>query len=207
MFSKPTRDQVMALSGFYQACQLVEAMARSGWAPEQSMETAVNSLFVQDPENTEEVFGGLENLQEALGSFRKILGSNIGQQGSEIFRYMMGVNYLATKLERRRDLLGVIDKRLKEINLQRQHFTTLHETIVGNLADLYVETVGSMQRRIQVHGHAENLQQPLIAAKIRCLLFAAIRSAILWRQLGGKKIHLLLHRKSILALTTQLISR
>ena len=47
-------------------------------------------------------------------------------------------------------------------------------------------------------GSAVYLQQSAVAARIRCMLFSAIRNAFLWRQLGGKRRHLLLQRKAFL---------
>jgi high frequency lysogenization protein len=44
------------------------------------------------------------------------------------------------------------------------------------------------------HGHLSN---PLIAAKVRAALFAGIRSAFLWHQLGGSRWQLLFSRKKI----------
>jgi high frequency lysogenization protein len=55
-----------------------------------------------------------------------------------------------------------------------------------------------LQQRIQVKGNAIYLQQPNVAERIRCLLFSAIRSAVLWRQLGGRKYHLLFYRKALI---------
>jgi high frequency lysogenization protein len=53
--------------------------------------------------------------------------------------------------------------------------------------------------RIQVSGNPAYLQQSGIAQRVRCLLFAGIRSAFLWHQVGGKRSHLLLRRDSLLA--------
>jgi high frequency lysogenization protein len=44
------------------------------------------------------------------------------------------------------------------------------------------------------HGHLSN---PLIAARVRAALFAGIRSAFLWHQLGGSRWQLLFSRKKI----------
>jgi high frequency lysogenization protein len=44
------------------------------------------------------------------------------------------------------------------------------------------------------HGHLGN---PVVAAKVRAALFAGIRSAFLWHQLGGNRWQLLFSRKKI----------
>ena len=43
-----------------------------------------------------------------------------------------------------------------------------------------------------------NLQQPNNASKIRALLLAGIRSARLWRQLGGHRWQLVISRRKLL---------
>jgi high frequency lysogenization protein len=53
-------------------------------------------------------------------------------------------------------------------------------------------------------GSAVYLQQAGVAARIRCMLFAAIRNAFLWRQLGGKRRHLLIQRKDFLKVIDRL---
>jgi high frequency lysogenization protein len=61
-----------------------------------------------------------------------------------------------------------------------------------------------MRLRIQVGGSGVYLQQPAIAQRIRCMLFVAIRSAFLWQQLGGTRIHLMLQRKTLVKLLPHL---
>jgi high frequency lysogenization protein len=65
------------------------------------------------------------------------------------------------------------------------------------MADLYSQTLSTFRYRIQVNGDYNFLQQQRIANQIRALLLAAVRSAILWRQVGGNRWHFLLNRKHI----------
>jgi high frequency lysogenization protein len=46
-------------------------------------------------------------------------------------------------------------------------------------------------------GDYQHLQQPRIANQIRTLLFAAVRSAVLWRQLGGSRLKVFLKRRQL----------
>ena len=65
------------------------------------------------------------------------------------------------------------------------------------IAELYIETLGTLDSRIQVTGNASILQRPDVASKIRSLLLMGVRFAWLWRQLGGRRWHLLTHRNRI----------
>ena len=82
---------------------------------------------------------------------------------------------------------------------QADHFSVTHENVIANIAGLYTDTVSTIKGRIQVTGNAFYLEQPAIAQRVRCLLFAGIRSAFLWHQLGGKRSHILWHRNNLLA--------
>ncbi|MFC6673156.1 DUF489 family protein [Marinobacterium aestuariivivens] len=60
-----------------------------------------------------------------------------------------------------------------------------HSSIVANIASLYQETISTFSFRINVGGDPRHLQNAENAAKIRALLLAGIRAAMLWRQVGG----------------------
>ena len=56
-----------------------------------------------------------------------------------------------------------------------------------------------LRPRVIVSGAADHLNRPEVAATVRALLLAGLRSAVLWRQLGGSRLALLLSRGAILA--------
>jgi len=70
-------------------------------------------------------------------------------------------------------------------------------SVVANLAGLYQETLSTFKFRIQVGGDPRLLQNTENAAKIRALLLAGIRAAMLWRQVGGRRWHLLFFRSRL----------
>ncbi|GAM56239.1 hypothetical protein JCM19232_5254 [Vibrio ishigakensis] len=51
------------------------------------------------------------------------------------------------------------------------------------------------------------LQQTGVQAKVRALLLAGIRSAVLWRQVGGKRRHLIFSRKKMVEQAEILLAR
>lgn len=74
---------------------------------------------------------------------------------------------------------------------QLQHFPVTHATILARLADLYRTNLSPLKPRITVVGNPLYLQQPGHAQRVRALLLAAVRAAVLWHQLGGRRRHLL----------------
>ena len=71
--------------------------------------------------------------------------------------------------------------------------------MLARLADTYASTVSQLQPRIMVQGEPDYLNTPANANRIRALLLAGMRSAVLWRQLGGHRLKLLWTRKRIVA--------
>jgi high frequency lysogenization protein len=74
---------------------------------------------------------------------------------------------------------------------QLQHFPVTHPTILARLADIYSAHLSNLKPRITVVGNPLYLQQPAQAQRVRALLLAATRAAVLWHQLGGRRRHLL----------------
>lgn len=199
-------DRAIALAGIFQAAGLVDQIAKTGYLAMDNYRCSIESLFVFDPPNTRAVFGSdedLRHLEPGLRTLRDVL-----QQGNrlhgETLRYALGILHLQKKLAKRKDMLGVLGSRLQQAARQAEHFGTTHENVVGNLGDLYSETLSTFRFRIQVSGDAGYLRQARIANQVRALLLAGIRSAMLWHQVGGNRWQLLVSRKKLLAAADEL---
>jgi high frequency lysogenization protein len=90
-------------------------------------------------------------------------------------------------------------------NFLIKHFSETHDNVIAGLAEIYSDTISTFSFRIQVMGEYQHLQQPRIANRIRTLLFAGIRSAVLWRQLGGRRLKIILYRNKITRNAEQLL--
>ena len=66
------------------------------------------------------------------------------------------------------------------------------------LGAAYVDTLGTLDFRIQVRGNAQQLQAPGMAERVRAILLAGVRAAWLWQRLGGRRWHLIFMRGRIL---------
>ncbi|MEZ5529109.1 MAG: high frequency lysogenization protein HflD [Porticoccaceae bacterium] len=199
LFSKPNGEQVIALAGIFQACQLVETLAKTGSIPSDRFAVCIDSLFQQNPPSTEAVYGKLSNLQLGIESMQELITLQSRSHQPDTLRYVVGVVYLANKLRSNKAMMNVIGERLQQATRQAEHFgSSTHANVIANLAQTYQDTISTFRYRIQVNGYAGYLQQDTIAQRIRCLLFAGIRSAVLWHQLGGRRRHLLFNRQQLL---------
>ncbi|MCG8433413.1 MAG: DUF489 family protein, partial [Gammaproteobacteria bacterium] len=84
-------------------------------------------------------------------------------------------------------------------------FDPTHDNVLANLADTYVNTIGTLRPRVLVNGEHGHLQNPRNVNLIRALLLAGIRSATLWYQCGGSRWNLLFSRRSFLAAADELL--
>jgi len=86
---------------------------------------------------------------------------------------------------------------IEQAKRQLDHFHSSHENLIANLSGLYQETLSTFRFRIHVTGNAQHLQNTQNAHKIRALLLCAMRSAILWRQVGGRRWQLIFNRQKL----------
>ena len=200
MFSKPTRQQALALAAVFQSCELVCQLSYSGNCDETQMEYTMSTLLNQNPDSFRDLYGSVDNLQSGINLMQAFLTDKIATDSKqrEVINYVMSSTHLAGKLLSNSPMLDQIDKGIDNARQQAQHFSVTHENVCTNVASLYQETISKMRLRIQVLGSGVYLQQTAVAVRIRCMLFAAIRNAFLWRQLGGKRRHLLFYRKVLL---------
>lgn len=196
--SKTLNDRTLALAGAFQAIHLVSQVARRGLVDTLQFEASINSLFVTDPGTTLDVYGdSIQNLREGLIVLRNQLGGDASQRDVELTRYLIALLHLERKLSKRRDLLNIISKGLEKTAKQAEHFSNTHANVIASLADIYVNTISTLTPRIMVSGEHGHLQNPDNANKVRALLLAGMRSAVLWRQSGGNRLQLLFQRHAI----------
>jgi high frequency lysogenization protein len=191
------KGQTVALAAMFQFSACVEQLAKTGHVNQKDFEVSVNSLFNQNPTNTLDVYGGIEQLETGL-SFLIANLSRSPKRSSDCIRYVMGILHLQKQLSKKSSMLDMIAKRLDKSRLQVEHFSMTHENVIAGLADIYTDTISTFSFRIQVMGEYQFLQQTRIANQIRTLLFAGVRSAVLWRQLGGNRLKAIYQRTAIL---------
>ena len=75
----------------------------------------------------------------------------------------------------------------------------IHPDVISKLGQLYADTISHLRPKVIVQGNPHYLQQPEVVAEIRALLLAALRSAVLWRQMGGSYWDFALRRRAMMA--------
>lgn len=193
------QERLLALAGVFEAAALVDRLAKTGQVQEGALGCMLGSLLVRNPKDTLEVYGGDHlNLRDGMRALAGALERNPQSLPREILRYAVALISLQRQLDKRDDMLQVIGNRLQQIDSQAQLFGIAHDNVIAACAALYQDTLSTFRQRIQVHGEMRHLQDSRNADKVRALLLAGIRSAMLWRQLGGRRWQLLFSRRKLL---------
>lgn len=195
----PMQEQLLALAGVFQCASLVHKLAQTGQISDASLEHMLGTLMVRDPKTTLDVYGGDDYaLREGYRTLQAALLRDSHNLPRESLRYALSMLSLEMQFSKRDDLLQLTGERLEQIERQIGHLGITSEAVISAFAALYQDTISTFNMRIQVHGDMRYLQQEVTAAKIRALLLAGIRSARLWRQLGGHRWQLLFRRRAML---------
>ena len=199
------RNISISLAGICQATSLVEQLAKTGYLQSEPFETAVKSLFEQNPDSTESIFGDITRLEHGYEVLLDLLNNHRAPKNADVLRYVLGVMHIQKRINRRSDMLHVIGTRLDTANRQADHFGVNHDNTIANIAEIYTDTISKLPYRIQVTGEYGYLQQQRVANQVRVLLLAAVRASTVWRQNGGSRWHMLFHRSKIVDATQELL--
>ena len=190
-------EKTLALAGVAQAAALVYELAVHGNCNNDAFATSINSIYKINSDSAEAIYHNSSALSFGIGKLVSLLTHQQRNSNKDIMRYFIGILTLERKLMKDKAYLDLLQQRLQMILKQVEYFSPLHETVLENLGSLYSDTVGQFKTRIIVTGKSEYLQANDIVYKIRALLLAGIRSAVLWQQLGGKKWQLIFYRSQL----------
>ena len=188
----------IALAGLCQAAALVKYIARGHEFDNQALMTSLSSITITNSENTEQIFGDTSQL--ALG-YQTLLAQLSGQSTNkdvEITRYIANLLSIERKLSASKNSMAALGDRISNVQRQQLHLDLTDNQMLSNLASVYTDVVSPIARKIQVAGDPEMLKLPDNQHRVRALLLAGVRAAVLWRQLGGKRRHILFNRQQIL---------
>ncbi|MDO6712133.1 high frequency lysogenization protein HflD [Aliiglaciecola sp. 2_MG-2023] len=193
------KEKTLALAGVCQAASLVQSVARKGEADIDAFKASINSIVLTDAQSTIEVYGSIENLKLGLGTLIGQLGNTPMQKDAEITRYIASILGLERKLKKSSKKLDELSKRIEQIQRQTLHLDLFDEQMSSNLASVYSDVISPLGAKIQIAGTPNQLKKDANQHRVRALLLSGLRSAVLWRQLGGKRRQILFNRKSIVA--------
>jgi len=191
-------SRTIALAGIFRTAALVNILANQGTISEDDLRISVESIFKTDPDDAIEVFGNTANLSLGFKTLVNQLGKDSRNREMDISRYVVSMLFLERRLMKNPEMLDTLSTGVELATRQSQHFSTTHDNVIANLADIYSRTISELGPRIMVNGEQSYLETTAISNKIRTLLLAGIRSAVLWQQLGGRRWHVIFNRAKYL---------
>jgi high frequency lysogenization protein len=131
----------------------------------------------------------------------RLLGTHLGkeQEPDEILlKLAMMVLQLERHFEKQADVVQAIHDGILKIAPKAAELGSSHPDVLSALGSLYADTLSHLRPKVVVQGNPHYLKQPPVVAEIRALLLAAVRSAVLWRQLGGSYWNFMFSRQRML---------
>ena len=194
---KTDSERALAFAGILQSLKLVQQAGYGKPIDQFALQTSIHSIFKQDAESIEDVYGDVSGLLIGLKLIKYQLATGDNKPDIELSRYLVTLLHLERKLNKRTDLLEKLQQGIKRAQEQSEHFSETHPNVIANLADTYSSTISTLQPRIMVNGDPHRLNDRDTASQIRTLLLAAMRSVVLWRQAGGNRLSLLFSRRRL----------
>lgn len=202
-------DSTIALAGIFQAAELVRQIAYTGFVEQNAFENSMYSVLMLEANSTADVYNGVAGIQTGLKVLLRQLRGEAGRQREvELIQYVLSMIYLEKKLRKDKDMLKIIRDNIATIRYDQElnNLPLNDPQLMLVLAELYLKTISTLDYRIQVRGDQRYLENTENTEKIRALLFAGIRSVVLWRQKGGTRLQFLFSRKKIANTAEQLLS-
>lgn len=199
------RDRIIALAALLQAVTLVQQIAETGQVDQAEFETLLKSLTATNAATTEAVYGDLSQLKMGFSQLNKQLSKNKDKKDIVLLRYVISLLHLERKLAKQPAMLDLISREIDQIPQQIEYFGAINSPqVIARLADIYHRTISELSPRVQVHGEPTFLQQPDNVNRIRALLLAGIRAAILWQQKGGRRWQFIFQSNKMLTISTSI---
>jgi high frequency lysogenization protein len=199
-------QQTIALAGVAQAARLVDQISKTGSYPLEFLTPSIHSLFQFEAGSVEDIFGGVAGVKLGLNNLNSLLASRQADENRDLARYVFAMLYMERKFATDPAMMSVVHTRLEHASFRAEHFANNVNDLCHSVSGIYQDTLSKLRFRIKVTGSAQHLHNSNNADVIRALLLAGIRSAFLWRQLGGRRWKLLWQRKQLLR-TSQQLSR
>ena len=194
--SRPLTERVLALAGVVQALAQVRRIAETGQSDAAVVQTAVDSIFRIDAASPGEVYGQASDLAPGLLLLRDYFNRQAG--GDEgLPKLALSVLQLERRFVGEANTVAAVSGGIAEIASQAAEKGSTHPDVLSALGGLYADTISHLRPRVMVQGNPHYLGQPGVVAEIRAILLASVRSAVLWRQLGGSYWDFLLSRRAM----------
>lgn len=187
------QDRALALAGVAQFSLYAHELGNDGRDLPARMDVARHAIFCTDPDTVMDVYGDRAALSDGISYLKaQLMGRKNDEHAALIARYIGQLLRLAGRLQRNNaageQLRGTIDRARLADPADADDI----------LADGYQTIISPLKPRIMLRGHPTYLDNPIIQARVRTLLLAAIRCGYMWRQCGGSFATLFFRRKALL---------
>jgi high frequency lysogenization protein len=179
----------------------------------QFMYSSMRSLLILNPKTIDDIYGGVRQVAFGLEEMEHFKQDVFTRQG-QVLGYFINITRLARQLYKSEHthIREAVLKGLKQA--RRKYMPTLSTTrdvenmeFYEHINDLYLSTISKLPQRISLFGDPQRLRVPAVKHKLRSLLMAAIRSAVLWQQYGGNMPRLIMERKQLFGETQHLLEQ
>ncbi|MBN8263351.1 MAG: high frequency lysogenization protein HflD [Xanthomonadales bacterium] len=199
----PFDDRVLALGSLLVALSQVRRIAETGQSDTATLQVALDSVFRLDPADTAAAVGGVDAVRPGLRLLRDYLaGTN---KDEALGKLAMAVMQLERRFVADAAMTERVRTGLRALQGPVERLGSPHHDVVAGLASLYADTISHLRPRVMVQGNPHYLGQAGVVAEIRALLLAALRAAVLWRQMGGSLWDFLFRRRDMAAAIDQLM--
>ena len=188
----------MALAGIFQATELVRQAANHGTWSGYAADTCMDSLLAIEAESVDEIYGKASSLRPGAETLISVLQGD--RRYMESLGYAVSIMQLENNFRKKPQMQADIGHQLQSISTidDGLELHEIRDLQAKQIATLYTETISTLSPRIVINGRPQHLQVDRTVSWIRTLLFAGLRSAVLWRQMGGGRFSLMFGRKKML---------
>lgn len=196
-------SRILALAGMLQALKLVRQIADTGHADSGNERIAFDSVFRIDADTAAGVYGGERVVRPGLLLLRELLIDRGADEA--LSRLAMALLQVERRFVADDTMTASVLSGIRRLQDAAQRQGSLHPDVIAGLGQLYADTISQLRPRVIVQGNPHYLQQAEVVAEIRALLLAALRSAVLWRQMGGTMWDFFLRRRAMMAAVEDLL--
>ena len=168
------KERIMALSGIFQATELVRQAANHGTWSGYSADTCIESLLAIEADSVDDIFGSANRLRLGTDTLISVLQGD--RRYMESLSYAVSIMQLENNFRKKTKMQTHIGAELLPIS-EFDDGTEIHEIKdlqAKKIADLYTETISTLSPRIVVNGRPQHLQVDRTVHWIRALLFAGL---------------------------------
>lgn len=188
-------DKTLALAGVQQAAVLIQQLLADNRCDQTAFEASINSIYLIDAPNVAAVYGGKQGVILGLKQLLQFLSAKSHNSvEQQVARHIFGMLQMERHLSRDAAMRNTLLKKINYAKNQAEFFNSTHPAVIASLSRIYEETIGKFPFKIHIMGRRELLTNSEFMHKIRALLLAGIRSAVLWQQVGGGRWQLIFNR-------------